>query len=95
MPRSVQAAEEGGDEVEPRGRPAKMTPRITIKPVKKCKKTVAPVNSALIFNFALAAWLVFQEALSQERGVREIFGRVGEYYRRHWFLPARFEPGTP
>ena len=42
---------------------------------------------------ALAAWLVFQDALSQERGIREIFGRVGEYYRRHWFLPARFEPG--
>jgi tetratricopeptide (TPR) repeat protein len=44
---------------------------------------------------ALAAWLVFQAALSQEHGMREIFGRVGEYYRRHWFLPARFEPGTP
>ncbi|HEY2294836.1 MAG TPA: hypothetical protein VGM86_29385 [Thermoanaerobaculia bacterium] len=44
---------------------------------------------------ALAAWLVFQEALSQEHGMREIFGRVGEYYRRHWFLPARFEPGEP
>jgi tetratricopeptide (TPR) repeat protein len=44
---------------------------------------------------ALAAWLVFQEALSQERGIREIFGRAGEYYRRHWFLPARFEPGKP
>ncbi len=43
---------------------------------------------------ALAAWLVFQEALSQERGIREIFGRVGEYYRRHWFLPTRFKPGT-
>jgi tetratricopeptide (TPR) repeat protein len=42
---------------------------------------------------ALAAWLVFQEALSQERGIREIFGRAGEYYRRHWFMPARFEPG--
>ncbi len=42
---------------------------------------------------ALAAWLVFQGALSQERGIREIFGRVGEYYRRHWFLPAQFEPG--
>jgi tetratricopeptide (TPR) repeat protein len=42
---------------------------------------------------ALAAWLVFQDALSQERGIAEIFERVGEYYRRHWFLPARFEPG--
>jgi tetratricopeptide (TPR) repeat protein len=41
---------------------------------------------------ALAAWLVFQDALSQERGIAEIFERVGEYYRRHWFLPARFEP---
>jgi tetratricopeptide (TPR) repeat protein len=44
---------------------------------------------------ALAAWLVFQDALSQERGIREIFGRVGEYYRRHWFLPAQLEPGKP
>ncbi|HTG31719.1 MAG TPA: tetratricopeptide repeat protein [Thermoanaerobaculia bacterium] len=41
---------------------------------------------------ALAAWLVFQDALSQERGMAAIFERVGEYYRRHWFLPARFEP---
>jgi ATP/maltotriose-dependent transcriptional regulator MalT len=41
---------------------------------------------------ALAAWLVFQDALSQRRGIAEIFERVGEYYRRHWFLPARFEP---
>jgi tetratricopeptide (TPR) repeat protein len=41
---------------------------------------------------ALAAWLVFQDALSQGRGIAEIFERVGEYYRRHWFLPARFEP---
>ena len=22
-----------------------------------------------------------------------IFGRVEEYYRRHWFRPARFEKG--
>lgn len=44
---------------------------------------------------ALAAWLVFQDALSQGRGIVEIFERVGEYYRRHWFLPARFEPGEP
>lgn len=43
---------------------------------------------------ALAAWLVFQEALSQERALGEVFGRVGEYYRRHWFMPARFEPGS-
>jgi tetratricopeptide (TPR) repeat protein len=41
---------------------------------------------------ALAAWLVFQDALSQGRGIAKIFERVGEYYRRHWFLPARFEP---
>jgi tetratricopeptide (TPR) repeat protein len=41
---------------------------------------------------ALAAWLVFQDALSQGREIAEIFERVGEYYRRHWFLPARFEP---
>jgi len=40
---------------------------------------------------ALAAWLVFQDALSQERGIAAIFERVGEYYRRHWFLSAPFE----
>lgn len=39
---------------------------------------------------ALAAWVVFQEALSQGRIMDEIFERIGGYYRRHWFIPARF-----
>jgi tetratricopeptide (TPR) repeat protein len=42
---------------------------------------------------ALAAWLVFQDALSQGEIRGGIFGRVEEYYRRHWFRPARFEKG--
>ena len=40
---------------------------------------------------ALAAWLVFQEALSEEMARGELFGRLGEYFRRHWFIPAQFE----
>jgi tetratricopeptide (TPR) repeat protein len=44
---------------------------------------------------ALAAWIVFQEALSQEMARGELFGRVGEYFRRHWFIPAQFEGSSP
>jgi tetratricopeptide (TPR) repeat protein len=40
---------------------------------------------------ALAAWLVFQDALSRGEALGGVFGRLGEYYRRHWFMPARFE----
>lgn len=44
---------------------------------------------------ALAAWLVFQEALSQEMARNELFGQLGDYFRRHWFMPARFEESSP
>ncbi len=40
---------------------------------------------------ALAAWVVFQEALSKENVRNVFFGRFGEYFRRHWYIPARFE----
>jgi tetratricopeptide (TPR) repeat protein len=40
---------------------------------------------------ALSAWIVFQDALAQGAGVGDLFERVGEYYRRHWVRPGRFE----
>lgn len=40
---------------------------------------------------ALAAWVVFQEALSREHIRSVFFGGFGEYFRRHWYIPARFE----
>ncbi len=40
---------------------------------------------------ARAAWLVFEDALSQGQTVGKVFAQIGEYYRRHWFMPARFE----
>jgi tetratricopeptide (TPR) repeat protein len=41
---------------------------------------------------ALAAWLVFQGALARGTAVADVFERAGEYYRRHWFTPAVFDP---
>jgi ATP/maltotriose-dependent transcriptional regulator MalT len=43
---------------------------------------------------ALSAWLVFQDALAQGTAAREVFERLEAYYRRHWFMPAKFDP-TP
>lgn len=40
---------------------------------------------------ALSAWIVFQDALAQGAGVGDLFERIGEYYRRHWVRPGRFE----
>lgn len=40
---------------------------------------------------ALSAWIVFQDALAQGAGVGELFDRIGEYYRRYWVRPGRFE----
>ncbi len=40
---------------------------------------------------ALAAWLVFQDALAQGRAVTGLFQKVEEYYRRHWVRPVVFE----
>lgn len=40
---------------------------------------------------SLAAWIVFQDALVQERVAAEVFQRIEEYYRRHWVQPGMFE----
>jgi tetratricopeptide (TPR) repeat protein len=45
-----------------------------------------------LHNDALAAWLVFQDALAYGKSLGDLFERLGEYYRRHWFTPARFDP---
>ncbi|HEX4961494.1 MAG TPA: tetratricopeptide repeat protein [Thermoanaerobaculia bacterium] len=37
---------------------------------------------------ALAAWLVFQEALSYETLRNDLFTRLGEHFRRHWYQPG-------
>ena len=43
-----------------------------------------------LHKFALGAWLVFQDALAH--GVAgDLLHRVGEYYRRHWFMPGELE----
>lgn len=39
---------------------------------------------------ALAAWAVFQKALVQGTAAADLFARVSDYYRRHWFIPATF-----
>ncbi len=39
---------------------------------------------------ALAAWLLFRDALATG-AMGGIFERIGAYYRRHWFVPARFD----
>ena len=44
-----------------------------------------------LHNFALAAWLVFQQALSHGVAMGEFFERLETYYRRHWFTPAQFD----
>ncbi|HEX6899315.1 MAG TPA: hypothetical protein VF789_06355 [Thermoanaerobaculia bacterium] len=41
---------------------------------------------------ALAAWMVFQEALAQGKLAGDLFERMGGYFRRHWFTAGRFEP---
>lgn len=38
---------------------------------------------------ALAAWAVFQEALAQGAAAADLFTRMNDYYRRHWFVPAK------
>ncbi len=43
---------------------------------------------------ALAAWIVFQNALgalAEGKALGDLFGKVQEYYRRHWVRPAAFE----
>jgi tetratricopeptide (TPR) repeat protein len=41
---------------------------------------------------ALAAWLIFRDALGQG-SMGNIFRRIEGYYRRYWFMPAKFDPG--
>jgi tetratricopeptide (TPR) repeat protein len=38
---------------------------------------------------ALAAWLVFQDALAQGSALSSLFERIGGYYRRYWFRPGK------
>ena len=40
---------------------------------------------------ALAAWLVFQNALAHGAVVGDLFARMESYFRRHWVRPGRFE----
>lgn len=43
---------------------------------------------------ALAAWIVFQDALgtfARGEALEDLFGKVQEYFRRHWVRPAVFE----
>ncbi len=44
---------------------------------------------------ALTAWIVFQNALSaltEGKTLEDLFGRIEEYFRRHWVRPAAFQP---
>jgi tetratricopeptide (TPR) repeat protein len=42
-----------------------------------------------LHRYALAAWIVFQQALAQGQ-VEGIFGRIREYYLRYWVRPVAF-----
>ncbi|HKH50174.1 MAG TPA: tetratricopeptide repeat protein [Thermoanaerobaculia bacterium] len=44
-----------------------------------------------LHRYALAAWLVFEDAVANQRASR-VFEQIREYYRRHWVNPAAFEP---
>lgn len=48
------------------------------------------MKSWRLHNDALAAWIVFQEALAEGAAQGDLFERVEAYYRRHWVRPARF-----
>lgn len=43
-----------------------------------------------IHKDALSAWLVFQKALAHNQ-IGSVFGRIREYYYRHWIRPTKFE----
>lgn len=43
-----------------------------------------------LHNDALAAWIVFQDALTQGAAEGNVFEKIEAYYRRHWVRPARF-----
>lgn len=42
---------------------------------------------------ALAAWLVFQDALAQGSALETLFERIGGYYRRYWHRPGTLAMG--
>jgi hypothetical protein len=48
------------------------------------------MKSWRLHNDALAAWIVFQEALAEGAVQRELFAKIESCYRRHWVRPARF-----
>jgi tetratricopeptide (TPR) repeat protein len=43
-----------------------------------------------LHRFALAAWLVFAEALANHQ-IDSLFERIRDYYRRHWVKPEAFQ----
>lgn len=43
-----------------------------------------------LHNDALAAWIVFQNALAQGTAEGKVFENIEAYYRRHWVRPTRF-----
>jgi tetratricopeptide (TPR) repeat protein len=46
-----------------------------------------------LHRYALAAWIVFEKAVSQEHA-SEIFRRIRAYYRRYWIRPVAFGEET-
>lgn len=44
-----------------------------------------------LHRYALATWLFFQRAVSQEQAGGAFFRKIREYYLRHWVRPASFE----
>jgi len=43
---------------------------------------------------ALAAWIVFQDALTEGAVRGDLFREIDRYFRRHWFMPAKFASGS-
>src|SRR5436305_4141973 len=43
---------------------------------------------------ALAAWIVFRDALASGAARGDLFREMERYFRRHWFMPAKFAPGS-
>ncbi|HET9210696.1 MAG TPA: hypothetical protein VFR03_09870, partial [Thermoanaerobaculia bacterium] len=48
------------------------------------------MKSWRLHNDALAAWIVFQDALALGAAEGKVFEKIEAYYRRHWVRPARF-----
>lgn len=48
------------------------------------------MKSWRLHNDAVAAWIVFQEALAEGAAQGDLFAKIEAYYRRHWVRPARF-----